>query len=241
LLFHASRPSLQGLEAHLVTMHKLVTTFRPEVVVVDPLSSFMTAGTGREITAMVLRLVDFLKSEGITAFFTSLTASNGLVTAGSVEATEVGISSLIDTWLLLRDIELGGERNRGLYILKARGLAHSNQIREFLLTSHGIELQPVYVGPEGVLTGSMRRAQEAREVAGSVQRKEQRSSHQRELLRRRRTLEAQMEALRAEFEAIEEESGLTDAQEQRREQALEEARSEMARRRGGSGKSNGNS
>jgi circadian clock protein KaiC len=185
--------------------------------------------------------VDFLKSENITAFFTSLNHGGGPTAAGSLEATEVGISSLIDAWLLLRDIELGGERNRGLYILKARGLAHSNQIREFLLTSHGIELQPVYVGPEGVLTGSMRRAQEAREMAGSVQRTEQRSSRQRELVRRRRTLEAQMEALRAEFEAIEEEAGLTDTQDQRREQSLEDARSDMARRRGGKGKSNGNS
>ena len=98
---------------------------------------------------MLMRLIDFLKAQQITALFTSLTHGGD-----ALEQSQAGISSLIDTWLLLRDIELGGERNRGMYVLKSRGMAHSNQIREFLLTDHGIELKDVYVGPEGVLTGS---------------------------------------------------------------------------------------
>src|SRR4029079_13496953 len=119
------------------------------------ISNLADAGTIRDATAMLTRLLDYLKARQITGVFTCLTTGGR-----DREMTEVGISSLIDAWLLVRDIELGGERNRGLYVLKARGTAHSNQIREFLITSHGIDLQDVYLGPEGVLTGSMRLAQE---------------------------------------------------------------------------------
>src|SRR5262249_5464321 len=159
LLIHASRPTLQGLESHLVTMHKLVNEFRPTVVIVDPLTNFVSAGSAQEVNAMLLRLVDLLKAEEITALFTALTSGGD-----ALERTQIEMHSLIDTWLLLRDIELGGERNRGLYVLKSRGMNHSNQIREFRLTARGIELLEVYSGPQGVLTGSMRAAQEAREV-----------------------------------------------------------------------------
>ncbi|HZI89025.1 MAG TPA: circadian clock protein KaiC [Candidatus Polarisedimenticolia bacterium] len=160
LRFHAARPTLTGLEAHLATMHKNVRDFRPNAVILDPISNLFAAGTNTDALLMVIRLIDHLKREGITAFLTNLSA------AGSAEQTEIGISSVIDTWVLLRDIELGGERNRGLYVLKSRGMSHSNQIREFLLTDTGVKLLEVYSGPEGVLTGSMRVAQEAaREVS----------------------------------------------------------------------------
>src|SRR6202035_3156908 len=123
----------------------------------DPLTALLHSGRESEAKSMLLRLVDFLKEEQITALMT---------TSGSdaLEQTEVNISSLVDTWLLVRDIETGGERNRGLYILKARGLAHSNQIREFLLTGHGIELREVYLGDAGLLTGSARLSQEAKDA-----------------------------------------------------------------------------
>jgi circadian clock protein KaiC len=110
---------------------------------------------------------------------------------------------LIDTWILVRDIELGGERNRGMYILKSRGMAHSNQIREFLLTERGVQLRDVYVGPEGVLTGSMRLAQEAREQAAARLRQQEIERMARGLERKRRLLEAQIAALRLEFESEE--------------------------------------
>ena len=140
----AQRPFLYGLEMHLVAMHKEVDQFRPSVVMVDPISNLIAAGTEREVNAMLTLLIDFLKTEGITGFFTVLT-ENG----GRLEATDVGISSLIDTWMLVRDIEVSGERNRGLYVLKSRGMNHSNQIREFILSGEGIKLVEVYLGPSG--------------------------------------------------------------------------------------------
>jgi circadian clock protein KaiC len=171
-------------------------------------------------------VIDFLKGQQITAVFTSLTHG-----ADALEGTQVGISSLIDTWVLLRNIELGGERNRGLYVLKSRGMAHSNQVREFLLTDRGVELRDVYVGPEGMLTGSLRRAQEARERAASLSARTEVERRQRELERRRRTLEAQIAAQRGAFEAEEEEMKRIIAQDQEVIDRLQEGREEMARSR----------
>jgi circadian clock protein KaiC len=199
LQFHASRPTLYGLETHLAVMHKQVQEFRPRVVIVDPISNLVHTGSAKEVRSMFLRLVDFLKSQQITALFTSLTSPD----MKNLEQTDVGVSSIMDTWLLLRDIELGGERNRGLYILKSRGMSHSNQIREFILSDHGIDIRDVYLGPEGVLTGSMRLAQEARERAKKISHQSEIELKQRALKRKRAMLEAQIAALRAEFEGEE--------------------------------------
>jgi circadian clock protein KaiC len=228
LRFHATRPSAYGLEMHLATIHKQVSAFAPSLVVVDPISTFIGSGSPREAEAMVTRLIDFLKGQKITTVFTSL-AHGG----DALEGSQVGISSLIDTWILLRDIELGGERNRGLHILKSRGMAHSNQVREFLLTDGGVALKDVYVGPEGVLTGSMRQAQEARERAASVGRRQEIERRRRELERRRKALEAQIAAQRAQFEAEQDEMKQMIAQEQSAEEILQEGRAEMARSRRG--------
>ena len=141
LRIEASRPSLHGLEMHLVRVHKLVSEFKPAAVVMDPISNLVTAGTRLDTEAMLLRLIDFLKSSGITALFTHLTGGDG-----AREGTDVGVSSIIDTWILLRDMELAGERKRGLYILKSRGMKHSNQIRAFLITPRGIDLKPMQAG-----------------------------------------------------------------------------------------------
>jgi len=200
LRLHATRPSAYGLEMHLATLHKLVTEFEPRMVIVDPITTFLGTSTSAETEAMLVRLLDFLKSLQITAILTSLVHSGN-----TAEGSQAGISSLIDTWLLLRDIELGGERNRGLHILKSRGMAHSNQVREFLLTDHGVELKDVYIGPEGVLTGSMRLAQEAREQAARLDRQQEFDRRQRDVERKRLALEAQMGVLRAQFEAEEDE------------------------------------
>jgi circadian clock protein KaiC len=197
LHFHASRPTLFGLEMHLARMHRLVQSLDPHIVVIDPVSSFAAAGAAHDAAQMLARLVDFLKSRGTTAFLT------GLVPADRHVSAEIGISSIIDTWLILRELELNGERNRGLYVLKSRGMAHSNQIREFVLGPRGIELREVYVVPGGVLTGSSRVAQEARERDEALARAAEVDRHERELDLKRRLMEAQVAALRASFAAEE--------------------------------------
>src|SRR4029077_18558913 len=158
LRFHAARPSLYGLEMHLATMFKEIDAFQPQVVIIDPITSLMDAGTGAECRGMVTRLVDYLKAGQVTTLFTSLTQGGH-----ALEQSEIAMSSLMDSWLLLQDVEGNGERNRVLYVLKARGMAHSNQIREFLISEQGIDLVDAYVGPSGVLTGASRVAQAARE------------------------------------------------------------------------------
>lgn len=231
LRMHASRPTLYGLEMHLVQIHKMVTELDPAVVVIDPISNFVSGGTSRDTQSMLLRLIDFLKARQVTAFFTHLTS--GATSGGtSWEGTDVGVSSLIDTWLLVRDIELAGERNRGLYVLKSRGMPHSNQIREFLITPRGVDLQDVYVGPEGVLTGSMRAAQEAREKAQALERRHEEARRQREVEAKRAAVEAQIAALQAEVKGLSEEGKLLAEQDQAREDELSEQRDAAARRRG---------
>ncbi|MGD0591976.1 MAG: circadian clock protein KaiC [Bacteroidota bacterium] len=198
LQFHATRPTLYGLETHLTTSIKLINKFEPNVVILDPINAFVMGENQTEVKTMLLRLVDFLKMKRITAFFTSLSSADE-----NMENTDVYISSLIDTWLLLRDIEIGGERNRGLYVLKSRGMAHSNQIREFRLTNQGIELLDVYVGADGVLTGSARLSQETKDEAEQLLRQQEIGSKQFGLERKREAMEAQIVVLRSEFEAEE--------------------------------------
>jgi len=226
LRFVAARPTAAGLETHLALMHREVAAFRPRLVILDPISNLADAGTLGDASALLMRMLDFLKMEQITGFFTCLTSGGQ-----EREATDVGISSVIDTWLLLRDIELGGERNRGLYVLKGRGLAHSNQIREFLLTANGIQLREAYIGTAGVLTGSMRLAQEAKERDGALQQQREVAAKVRSFERKRRALEAQIAALRADLE--EEEGALRDytSAEVERTETAERSRREMARSR----------
>jgi circadian clock protein KaiC len=226
LRFHATRSNLYGLEMHLALFHKLIQGFQPRAVVLDPISNLSQAGKTQDATAMLMRLVDFLKTQQITALITCLTEKDR-----GLEQTDLKISSLVDTWLLLRDIELGGERNRAMYVLKSRGMFHSNQIREFLLTDHGIELADVYLGAEGVLTGSARLTQEAREKAAAVQKQEEVEAKQRELERKREALEARIAALRKEFEAEQEESKRVIGQERARADALVADRERMGKSR----------
>lgn len=194
LHFHATRPTLHGLEHHLSTTIKLINKVNPQIVILDPIDAFIMGGNQTEVKIMLLRIVDYLKMRNITALFASLT--NG---SENQELTDMAISSLIDTWLLLRDIEIGGERNRGLYILKSRGMDHSNQIREFILTDHGIELLDVYVGPEGVLTGSARLSQEAKNDSDQLLRKQEIERKQTGLELKRAAMEAQIVVLKSAF------------------------------------------
>ena len=222
LYFQATRPSFAGLEMQLTMMHKTINTFKPQVVVVDPLSGFIIGSNEAEVKSMLMRLADFLKTNQITSLFTSLTSGDS-----QSGITDVAISALIDTWLILRDIEIGGERNRALSILKSRGMAHSNQIRECLLSDHGVELCEVYVGAGGVLTGSARLAQEALEHAGKLTRKQETERRQLELESKRRALEAQIDAMRAEFEVRATEAQKIIGQEQAQEAQLLRERVEM--------------
>lgn len=199
LRFHAARPTYGGIEEILLVTQKQISGFKPTVVVVDPITNLLTVSTLGEVRSMLTRLVDFLKTEEVTSIFTSLTAPGG-----SLEASEADVSSLMDTWLLLKAIEVGGERNRALYVLKSRGMDHSNQIREFVLTDHGLHLLDMYLGSEGVLTGSARVAQEGREKAAGTSRRQQQEGRGRELQRKRQIFEARMTMLKAEFEAEEE-------------------------------------
>ena len=201
LRFHATRPTLYGLETHLTTCIKMVNSFKPGVVVLDPINAFVVGENQVEVKTMLLRLVDFFKMNRITAFCTSLTSIES-----NVETTDIYVSSLIDTWLLLRDIEIGGERNLALYVLKSRGMAHSNQIREFRLTDHGIELLDVYVGAEGVLTGSARLSQETRDDADRLLRQQEILRKQFDLERKRESMEARIALLRSEFQSVESEA-----------------------------------
>lgn len=194
LEFRCSRPSILGLEAHLFGMQQSVGEFDPSVVVMDPVSDFHRVATGADVAAMLSRQVDFLKAHGVTALFTALSAE-----AGNGGADEQ-LASLVDTWLLVKNTEGNGEHNRILYVLKSRGMAHSNQIREFLLTDQGIELADVYVGPQGVLTGSARQAQEAKERSDGTARLEDLEQRRVSLERRRESVEARTAALWREFE-----------------------------------------
>jgi circadian clock protein KaiC len=224
LRFHAIRSQQDGLEMHLARFHKLLREFEPDVVVFDPIGSFIQAGTRRDATAMVTRLIDMLKVRGTTAFMTNLTSGGE-----SLESTEIDISSLIDTWILLRDVELGGERNRALNVLKSRGMAHSNQVREFVLSDRGIELSDVYIGASGVLTGSMRQAQEARERAETLARHQEIEGLQRSLARKREALQDKIAALHRELRIEEDETERVIAQELGREDVLRKDREQMAK------------
>ena len=226
LHFYAARPTLGGLEQHLAAMGKMIDTFRPHVVVLDPITNFVSVGEVADVKSMLMRLVDALKRQQITTLFTSLTAGDG-----ALEQTTVGISSLMDTWLSLSTIELNGERNRGLYVIKSRGMAHSNQIREFLITDHGIELLDVNLGPSGVLTGSARLAQATHDRGDAVARQQEVERRRHDLERKHAALDAQIAVLRAEYEREADEVQDSVAELRQREQRSQVDRAEMTRQR----------
>jgi len=196
LRFHSARPSLYGLEMHLATMFKEIATFKPHVVIIDPITSLMGSGSDSESKGMVTRLIDYLKAGQVTSLFTSLTEGGH-----ALQQSEAAMSSLMDSWLLLQDYEGNGERNRVLYVLKARGMAHSNQIREFLISDHGVDLVDAYIGPSGVLTGSARAAQGALEKAALLTSQQEAARRKRELERKREAIERQISVLRSDYES----------------------------------------
>jgi circadian clock protein KaiC len=223
LRFHTVRSTVYGLEQHLVRLHRLVQEFQPSAVILDPVTNLDAVGSADQITAMLARVIDFLKNQGVTALFTSL------IEGGSaLERSEVNISSLMDTWLLLRSVETAGERNRLLFILKSRGMAHSNQVREFLLTDQGIQLRDVYVGPGAVLTGSARLMQEFQDTAQAIAQMQANAWRRRELEQERMALRAQIEALQLKNEALADELHTLEADESAHLETVEQERVDMA-------------
>jgi len=228
LRFHSARPSLYGLEMHLVAFHKAIEEFKPQVFILDPISNLVNAGTASEVKSILTRLIDYLKMKQISTFLTDLTHFGG-----GLERTSEEISSLIDTWILLRDIELKGERNRSIYIVKSRGMYHSNQIQEFLLTDRGIGLIDIYTGSGEALTGSARVAQEAGEKASAMASRLKLESSLRGQNIKRKAMEAKIVALRADFQAESEELYMTTEEERKRQAVLAQDRLQMGHRRKG--------
>jgi circadian clock protein KaiC len=226
LYFHCERPTTQGLEDHLATMRRLVEAIVPTLVVIDPVSSLSRGTSMGDVSAMLTRQLYYLKSAGITAVMTSLTEGGN-----DLEHTELSISSLVDTWLLAITMQTSGERNRGLYVLKSRGMAHSNQIREFLLSSQGVSLVPVYMGPEGVLTGSARAAAEAVEAELGLGAEHESSQLAEAMELRRKAIETRVASMWADFEAEESLTARQITSSKKREQALRAARLEQGRQR----------
>ncbi len=226
LRFHAVRPTVYGLEMHLAMIHKLIVEFPPTAVIMDPVTTMLAIGEAAETRSMLTRVIDFLKSQGITSVFTSLTGGGDVL-----EESVVGISSLMDTWLLVRMIDSNGERNRLLYVLKSRGMAHSNQMREFRLTSQGIQLQDVYVGQGAVFTGAARLQQEALDRAEAVTWQQAAERRERELRQEQTALEAQIAALRARTGTIRAELKTSRRQVRSREEVALATRRALGRAR----------
>jgi circadian clock protein KaiC len=210
LQFEAARPSLYGVEMHLAKMHRDIRLFNPSIVVIDPISAFR--GPTTEVVSILLRLIDLLKSHAITALFTSLSSVDE-----TMNEADLGISSLMDSWVSLSNVSSNGELNRILYVLKARGMGHSNQLREYQITSKGINVIPAYIGAAGVLTGSARVTQEASERELLAISQQENDGHVRHLARKRQVVERQIEDMLAELESAEKEAtGLS------RERALQQ-------------------
>ncbi len=228
LQFYASRPTLYGLEMHLVAIHKAIRKFKPQVVVLDPITNLITVGSVSEVKSMLVRLIDFFQAEQITVMFTALSLNN-IVN----EQTDEGVSSLVDAWILIRDIESNGERNKGLYIMKSRGMAHSNQVREFVISENGLDLVDVYLGPGGVLTGSARIEQILNEQTGAVLHSHALTRKDKEILRKRTMLEAKIESLRTEFESAEEELNKVYVEEDIKKAVMSENRKQLTELRKG--------
>jgi circadian clock protein KaiC len=225
LRFKTLRPHFYGLEMHLTTMYKAINEFNPTSIVMDPISNLISIGDPEEVKVVLMRLVDLLKSRLITSLFTSL------ISQGKLEETNIGVSSIMDTWIVLKEIESGGERNRGLYIIKSRGMGHSNQIREFLMTDSGIDLVDVYTGPEGVLTGTARLAQEAREKAERTGLELEIKRKKREFERRRQITEARIALLQVKLDAEQEDTLETIQQQESKMKTSATNRKKIARLR----------
>lgn len=226
LLFSAARPTLNGLEMHLLSIMKLVEKFKPQVIVLDPISNLITVGSNSEVKSLLTRLIDYLQGQQITVMFTALALNDN-----KTEQTDEGVSSLVDVWILVRDIESNGERNRGLYVMKSRGMKHSNQVREFVITDEGLKLVEVFLGPEGVLTGSARITQQLMDKTSEAIRDHAVSRKDREIERKRLVLESKIATLKEEFESLQEELNKSYIEDELKKSIMDNNRKELTRKR----------
>ncbi|GAB4054675.1 circadian clock protein KaiC [Spirosoma litoris] len=226
LKFQSSRPTLNGLEMHLVSIHNQIKEFKPAAIILDPITNLITVGSVSDVKSMLMRLIDFLQAEQITVLFTALALTNVLN-----DQTDESVSSLVDAWLLVRDIEANGERNRGMYVMKSRGMKHSNQVREFVITDKGLTMIDVYLGPEGVLTGSARETQQLQEETGIVLREHALNRKDREIERKRLVLESKIASLKEEFESMQDELNKTYVEDELRKEVMDKNREQMTRNR----------
>jgi circadian clock protein KaiC len=226
LRFHSSRPTLYGLEMHLVDFHKKIEQYNPRVVILDPITNLVTIGSVSEVKSMLIRLIDYLQKKQITVMFTALTFTHSVS-----EQTDEGVSSLVDTWITVRDLETNGERNRGLFIMKSRGMKHSNQVREFTITAKGLKLVDVFLGPSGVLIGSARETQMMEAAMGQELKTYAVSRKDREIERKKNILQANIARLQEEFESLKEELNHTYQEDELRKQIMERNRMELTKKR----------
>lgn len=226
LLFHSSRPTLHGLEMHLVEIHKKIERFKPKLIILDPITNLITVGSMSEVKAMLIRLIDFLQNQQITVMFTAL----NLNTNASVQSDE-GVSSLVDVWISVRDLESNGERNRALYIMKSRGMKHSNQVREFVITESGLHLVNVYLGLDGILIGSARESHQLEEVASEELRHYARNRREVEIQRKRNVMESRIAGIQEEFESLKDELSRAQQEEDLKKQIMKKTREDLTNKR----------
>jgi circadian clock protein KaiC len=207
LKFLAARPQSVGLDYYLGAMVDLADTHHPTLVAIDPMSALNCVGTQSDARGLIMRIINILKSRKITGIFTSLT--NDGERSAEIEA---GITSLIDTWILVRNLEQNGERTRGLTVLKARGVKHSNQIREMILTNRGVTFAPIYVGPEGVLTGSARAAQDVLDKAANQAARKHAQLRKAVLTAKRKAIAAKTIEMESEYAIVAEENARSVAE-----------------------------
>jgi circadian clock protein KaiC len=226
LRFHASRPTLHGLEMHLVVFYKLVKEFKPSTVILDPITNLITVGNTSEVKSILIRLIDFLQQEQITVMFTALSLPSDR--SGNQEEE---ISSLVDVWIGLQDIESNGERNRGIYVLKSRGMKSSNQVREFIISDKGIEIVELVIGPDGVLVGSARKAYELDRAKEEISKKHAIARKNKEIERKKNILDSKIKRLTSQFEMDKEELNRKEMEDEMINEVKEKNRKEIMKGR----------
>ena len=228
LQFDAVRPTNYNLEMRLFKIHRWVKEFQPSAIVIDPMSNLILSGSFMQTKSFFMRLIDYLKSKQITVFLTDLTPGD---TDRDHEQTEMGVSSLMDTWLELQTLKVNGERNRILYVLKSRGMMHSNQVREFVLTNQGVNLVEVYLGDGKVLTGTQRINQSLEEQSAARKRRQSFELKKRECEQEKHLIQAQIEALQMQLTNRDEEFTLLIEEEEEYQKTVLNNRTSIGRLR----------